>query len=182
MRASRDHPGRNPAAEKNFDKCIVFLKQLGEIYWHASFYNEFFELAASCSHNAAATPNGVRDPLVAFLNERMPGRQQFGKALEPQSQSASRRRTPVDVEEDEEQVNQTERRPASKKNGQGDMLASNEAGLPVLSDPLTQTVVAQMPDSQRPDTGDVPLLDPGGQLFEDWLDDLGYFHNIFPSA
>lgn len=181
MRASCDYPRKYFAAE-NFEKCIVFLKQLGEIYWHAGFYNEFFELAASCSQNMTATPNGVRDPLVAFLNERMPGRQQFGKALEPQGQSTSRRWTPVGVVEDDKQVNQTERRPGSKKNGQGDMLPSNKAGLPVLSYPPAQTVMAQMPDSERLDTGDVTLLDPGAQPFEDWLDDFGYFHNIFPSA
>lgn len=181
MRASHDHPGDYPAAE-NFDKCINFLKQLGEIYWHASFYNDFFELAASCSQNTMATSNGVRDPLVAFLNDHMPVRQQIGKASGPQSQSTSRRRTPVGDEEDDEQVRQSERRPGSKANGQGDILASNEAGSPLLSGPRTQTVMAQMPDSERLDTEDVALLNLGSQLFEDWLDDLGCFHNIFPSA
>jgi hypothetical protein len=180
MRASRDNLGKYPAAE-NFDKCIVFLKQLSEIYWHASFYNKFFESAASCSQNAAATANGERDPLIAFLNDRMPARQQFGKALEPHGQSTSRRRTSVDDEEDYAQARQTER-PGDKENGQGDMLASNEARLPVLSGPATQTVTAQMPESERLDTGDATFLDSGAQPFEDWLDDLGYFHNIFPFA
>ncbi|KAJ5814848.1 hypothetical protein N7474_006625 [Penicillium riverlandense] len=158
-RASRDHPGKS----EDFNKCIVFLKQLGEIYWHASFYNEFFELAASSSQNITETLNGARDPLVTFLNDRMPGRQQFCKVLESQNQSRIRRRTLVD----------------NAENAQSNMLASDEAGLPALSSP---SIMAEMPDSERLDSGDVTLLDPGAQLFEDWLVDLGSFHNIFPSA
>lgn len=159
MRASRDHPGNS----EDFNKCIDFLKQLGEIYWHASFYNEFFELAASPSQNTTETPNGERDPLVTFLNDRMPGRQQLCKVLEPQNQGRIRKRTLVDNDEI----------------GQSNMLASNEANLPALSSP---SIMAEMPDSERIDTGDVTWLDPGAQLFEDWLVDLGSFHNIFPSA
>lgn len=30
----------------HFQTCMEFLKRLGEIYWHASFYHEFFELVA----------------------------------------------------------------------------------------------------------------------------------------
>jgi hypothetical protein len=85
-------------------------------------------------------------------------------------------------DEDDEQSTQAERRPDRKENEQADMLASHEAGLPVLSGPPTQTDMAQMPDSERFDTGDVTSMDPSAQLFEDWLEDLGYFHNIFPSA
>jgi hypothetical protein len=175
MRASHDHPGNGPVSD-DFSRCIVFLKQLGEIYWHASFYNEFFELAGSQSQTTRDMPSGERDPLVTFLNDRMPGRQQFCKVLEPQNQCGIRRRIVVDTVDDEQLGQDT------RPKGQSHVLASNESGLTVLPSETTQTAMAHMTDPGSLDTEEVTLLDPGAQLFEDWLVDLGSFHNIFPSA
>jgi hypothetical protein len=54
-----------------FDLCMIFLRQLREVYWHASFYCEFFELAASIDTPSSAPPTGFQDPLIKVLAQKI---------------------------------------------------------------------------------------------------------------
>lgn len=141
---------------------MAFLQQLGDIYWHASFYHEFFELAAS----PQGQPNSTRDhdPLVAFLSDNLPAKL-----------PSSNRPTEPHVREEGSVV--------SKVSKAG---AANAAHHVASESHLTVTDAA----SGAPPTGDTSASEDGngdflGYLagpFEDWLEDLGYFHNSFPSA
>jgi len=59
-----------------FDLCMIFLRQLREVYWHASFYCEFFELAASIDTPSSAPPTGFQDPLIKVLAQKISLRNQ----------------------------------------------------------------------------------------------------------
>lgn len=55
-----------------FDLCMIFLRQLRDIYWHAIFYCEFFELAASINESRLVTHmSEAQDPLASFLTQRI---------------------------------------------------------------------------------------------------------------
>lgn len=185
MMRANDSSGKQHGAGR-FDECMSFLQQLSEIYWHASFYHEFFELAASNSQakSAKTAARGARDPLVAFLNDRMPGKL-GGKASEPHSQAASRKRTPVgpgfadQMSSARHRTNHGPKRntpkgPVPLHNGSSEQPATTPPPEVILSDPpLLELLVA---------SEDITPLDSGGQPFEDWLDDFGLFHHLFPSA
>jgi hypothetical protein len=55
---------------------MIFLRQLREVYWHASFYCEFFELAASIDTPSSAPPAGFQDPLIKALAQKISLRNQ----------------------------------------------------------------------------------------------------------
>ncbi|KAH8817384.1 fungal-specific transcription factor domain-containing protein [Xylogone sp. PMI_703] len=67
---------RNPTVTtlftNQYNLCMIFLRELGDVYWHASFYYDFFELAASID-NEFLEPRQSRthDPLIAFLKQQM---------------------------------------------------------------------------------------------------------------
>lgn len=186
MMRANDSSGKQRDADR-FDECMSFLQQLSEIYWHASFYHEFFELAASNSQTTSAQTgaSGARDPLVAFLNDRMPGKL-AGKASEPHSQNVSRKRTPSDPGGAADQMSSartgtsdgnqgnTSRGAVPRRNGSSERPATTPPPEGILADP---PVLGALVASE-----DVTLLESSGQLFEDWLDEFGLFHNLFPSA
>jgi hypothetical protein len=159
---------------------MVLLEQLGEIYWHASFYYDFFKLAAEHSQGPATYANGQeQDPLVAFFNDRVPPKQLFGKAVDF-GHSASRRRTPVGDDED------TPAKPMQIPSR--DSVATEHAPMVTASvahdgylAPSTQPSIPYTL-GEALELGAVAMPDSNLQLFEDWLDDYGYFHTIFPSA
>jgi hypothetical protein len=149
--------------------------------------------------------SGERDPLVAFLNDRMPARQIFGKMYsEPHSQSTSRKRTPADPEDDthvdEPSAKRFDGRHTASDGNQhpssnGDLrtmpgLLPGPPGLSPVSTPhqpmSTGMVVSDMATGNGTGTGTgadmTGLMDVNTQPFEDLLDDVGYFHSIFPSA
>ncbi|KFZ04035.1 hypothetical protein V502_10464 [Pseudogymnoascus sp. VKM F-4520 (FW-2644)] len=64
-------PELKQANSNRFDLCMIFLRQLREVYWHASFYCEFFELAASIDTPSSAPPIGSQDPLIKFLTQKV---------------------------------------------------------------------------------------------------------------
>ncbi|KAH0495933.1 hypothetical protein TgHK011_009458 [Trichoderma gracile] len=179
MRSAPDESSRQPHTDR-FNKCMVLLEQLGEIYWHASFYYDFFTLAAEHSQGPATYVNGQeQDPLVAFFNDRVPPKQLFGKPADF-SQSASRRRTPVGDDED------TPAKPMqtpSRDNAVADHAATVTTSVAPdgYSAPSTQPSIPYTLGDDLELAG-VPIPDANLQLFEDWLDEYGYFHNIFPSA
>jgi hypothetical protein len=67
-------------AEKNlhynrFKMCMMFLHELGDIYWHASFYHDFFQLAATfdTSFDSNSFPQlnmKTQDTLITFLKQQ----------------------------------------------------------------------------------------------------------------
>lgn len=71
MRSSRN-PEVKQLHRNRYDLCMIFLRQLRDIYWHASFYCKFFELAASLD-KSTMTANEMenQDPLASFLNNRV---------------------------------------------------------------------------------------------------------------
>ncbi|OBT39591.1 hypothetical protein VE00_10555 [Pseudogymnoascus sp. WSF 3629] len=64
-------PELKQANSNRFDLCMIFLRQLREVYWHASFYCEFFELAASIDTPSSAPPIGSQDPLIKLLTQKV---------------------------------------------------------------------------------------------------------------
>ncbi|KAL6872086.1 fungal-specific transcription factor domain-containing protein [Trichoderma novae-zelandiae] len=179
MRSAPDESSRQPHTDR-FNKCMVLLEQLGEIYWHASFYYDFFKLAALHSQDPSTYVNGQeQDPLVAFFNHLVPTKQPGGKAAD-YSQSASRRRTPVG--DDQENPIKPTPTPVGD-NGAADhasivttSAAPDGFSAPVMQPPIPYTLGDDL------ELGAVAIPDSNLQLFEDWLDEFGYFHNIFPSA
>ena len=58
--------------KNRFDLCMIFLRQLRDIYWHAIFYCDFFELAASIKERRLMTHmSEAQDPLASFLTQRI---------------------------------------------------------------------------------------------------------------
>lgn len=69
-------PELKHANSNRFELCMMFLRQLREVYWHASFYCEFFELAASIDTPSLAPPIRSQDPLMKFLTQKVSLRNQ----------------------------------------------------------------------------------------------------------
>lgn len=179
MRSAPDESSRQPHTDR-FNKCMVLLEQLGDIYWHASFYYDFFKLAAEHSQGPATYVNGQeQDPLVAFFNDRVPPKQLYGRAAD-YSQSASRRRTPVG---DDGEIN-AKPAPAPARDSGAAGYASTVTTSDVPEGYLAPSTEPSIPYTLGNDLelGGVAIPDSNLQLFEDWLDEYGYFHNIFPSA
>ncbi|KAL7947521.1 fungal-specific transcription factor domain-containing protein [Trichoderma barbatum] len=183
MRSSPDQPSRQPHIDR-FNKCMGLLEQLGDIYWHASFYYDFFKLAALHSQSPPTNaPGQEQDPLVAFFNDLLHTKPPIGKGPELYSQNASRRRTPTgdDIEDGSAKPAATPHRDdnAAVPSSMATTTAAVQAGF------LAATTQASMPFelvSDDLELGNVAIPDTNLQLFEDWLDEFGYFHNIFPSA
>lgn len=184
MRSCPDQLSRQPHTDR-FNKCMMLLEQLGEIYWHASFYHDFFKLAALHSQRSTANTHGQeQDPLVAFFNDHMPTKQPIGKAPPDfSSQSVSRRRTPTG---DGMESNPSRRAATPNRDNTADQLSmpttTSAAAHAGFLAPTSQTPAPFALGSDDLDLGDVVISDTNLQLFEDWLDEFGYFHNIFPSA
>ncbi|KAL6872556.1 fungal-specific transcription factor domain-containing protein [Trichoderma longibrachiatum] len=179
MRSAPDESSRQPHTDR-FNKCMVLLEQLGDIYWHASFYYDFFKLAAEHSQGPATYVNGQeQDPLVAFFNDRVPPKQLYGRAAD-YSQNASRRRTPVG---DDGEIN-AKPAPAPARDSGAAGYASTVTTSDVPEGYLAPSTEPSIPYTLGNDLelGGVAIPDSNLQLFEDWLDEYGYFHNIFPSA
>jgi hypothetical protein len=71
IRSSRAKGGLQ-VHKNRFDLCMIFLRQLRDIYWHAIFYCEFFELAASIKDDQLRTQmSEAHDPLASFLTQRI---------------------------------------------------------------------------------------------------------------
>ncbi|OAP63166.1 hypothetical protein AYL99_02393 [Fonsecaea erecta] len=71
IRSSRSEE-RLQVHKNRFELCMIFLRQLRDIYWHAIFYCEFFELAASIKdHQLRTQMSEAHDPLASFLTQRI---------------------------------------------------------------------------------------------------------------
>lgn len=167
---------------------MVLLEQLGDIYWHASFYHDFFKLAASHSQETTTHASATeQDPLVAFFNDHMPAKQPAGKGAEISTQAPSWRRPHTANNSDNNPVKPT------VVQDQNDDTADHSSMLVTTAD-IQDGLLATAPTLQTASTvfgadpgdlelGDATISDPTNlQLFEDWLDEFGYFQNIFQSA
>jgi hypothetical protein len=168
---------------------MALLEQLGDIYWHASFYHDFFKLAASHSQEPTTHTNATeQDPLVAFFNGHIiPTKQPVGKGAELSIQTPSWRRPPT--------ANHTENNPikSTTARNQADDVAGHSSVAITTAD-IHEGLLATASTLQTASTlyetglgelelGDAAIADAANlQLFEDWLDEFGYFQNIFQSA
>lgn len=164
---------------------MVLLEQLGEIYWHASFYHDFFKLAASHSQGPTTHVNGQeQDPLVAFFNDHRPTKQPVVKAPDLYGQNTSRRRTPTG-----EDIENNPTKPTPTLTGDDSIADHSSIATTTTATahtgflaPVTQAPIPYALGTDDLELGGVAIPDTNLQLFEDWLDEFGYFHNIFPSA
>ncbi|UKZ55674.1 hypothetical protein TrVGV298_009498 [Trichoderma virens] len=183
MRSSPDPSSRQPHIDR-FNKCMGLLEQLGDIYWHASFYHDFFKLAVLHSQGPTTYANGQeQDPLVAFLNDHMPVKLPVLRGTDLYSQSASRRRTPAgdDIEDNTTKPTAISNQDDSAA-GHSSSIATTAGAQAGFLAPTTQPPIPYELGSNELELGGVAIPDTNLQLFEDWLDEYGYFHNIFPSA
>ena len=148
-----------PPSTHHFDTCLDFLKQLGEIFWHASFYHQLFASALSNSQPTTALIKVVRDPLVASLSDKSPGRI-ITKSAGGRSQ--------LDPDVVAGQPNYGE-------------MGRHRRGNAVESAPIFESLNAAH-ETPALESADANILSDTDKLFADLLKDLGYFHNGFPSA
>ncbi|GFP59081.1 cutinase transcription factor 1 beta [Trichoderma asperellum] len=170
------------------DSTRLAVELLGDIYWHASFYHDFFTLAASHSQGPTTHASGIeQDPLVAFFNDHMPAKQPSGKGIELSSQTPSWRRPLTANNADGNPIKPT----VAQNQDHG---TTDHSAMPVTTTNIQTGLLAEAPTVQtssptyEADPGDLELADAAIsdaanlQLFEDWLDEFGYFQNIFQSA
>lgn len=148
-------------ATTRFQICMAFLKQLGDIYWHASFYYEFLELAASSSqptsHLAEDSRKTVSKQTTGHRSSRRPQQR--------------RQEAPLDL--------------ATEDHGQ-EALAVSVTSPDAFSDPSIEAANGDALGGNVMDTEGLALGENNG-LFEDWLgdhwlDEHELFRTMFPSA
>ncbi|KAM0470414.1 hypothetical protein ACHAPX_009944 [Trichoderma viride] len=187
MRSSTDPSSRQPHIDR-FNKCMVLLEQLGDIYWHASFYHDFFKLAASHSQEPTTHASATeQDPLVAFFNDHMPAKQPTGKGVETSIQASSWRRPPTATNAEKNPIKLTAAQNQDDDTADHSSMlvttADIQAGLLATAPTLQTTSTVYETDPGDLELGDAAISDAANlHLFEDWLDEFGYFQNIFQSA
>lgn len=167
---------------------MVLLEQLGDIYWHASFYHDFFKLAASHSQEPTTHASATeQDPLVAFFNDHMPAKQPTGKGVETSIQASSWRRPPTATNAENNPIKLTAAQNQDDDTADHSSMlvttADVQAGLLATAPTLQTTSTVYETDPGDLELGDAAISDAANlHLFEDWLDEFGYFQNIFQSA
>lgn len=155
----------------------MFLRQLRDIYWHASFYCEFFDLAASINQSTPAPRDlRVQDPLIMFLRHRtglgentVPHLRKIRDTcsrIEPQSNSLvpDGLRTPVGS--------------VTTPQSSGEQTTFTSITYPGYSPNLVARDSASMFWRGASAGGQSEV----GIEFEEWLGAYGSFQNVFPSA
>lgn len=142
---------------------MKFLKELGQIYWHASFYHDVLELATS----------GSQMPISADH-----------KRTRPSTDSQRTGTTAVQVREQSGAEN------SSKVSGDRIHTLENAIySLPLaIHDASTTSYVFNQPivhDHSATSGAQTEVgteFDADNDFFEHWLDDPGFFTSMFPSA
>lgn len=181
MRASSSADSRKLHLNR-YNLCMMFLQELGDIYWHASFYHEFFELAASANNRVTPAVNPVRDPLIEFLENRSSTRRGYGQvATAPQSlgnsnfpstgQIISHSSSNLNTNGVPEVLNDTFPLNPSRPNGESQESAElgHDSGQAL---PQVESISNFTFDQ----TNNLDVR------FEEWLVGYDQFQNIFPSA
>ncbi|KAL1968256.1 hypothetical protein VTN77DRAFT_2091 [Rasamsonia byssochlamydoides] len=152
-----------------YNMCMMFLEQLGDIYWHASIYHDFFELALSVRHSPteAVSSNEDADPLVAFLRQKMMSR----GGLNRKSSEGARNENEADCDDGISLRPTQAERISEDYNWVYKTSDSSRLG-PEQTAPAPEMDVFTVSD--QPDQQDVQL--------DEWLDFGAGFHSIFPAA
>lgn len=162
---------------------MMFLQELGDIYWHASFYHEFFELAASANNRATPAVNLGRDPLIEFLEKRSSTRGGYGQVAAAPHSLGNSKFPPTGhmIAQSSSTINTS--RVSEVLN---DTLALNPSTLHGESEETAE--LGHNSDQALPEIEDISnfqTFDPTNDLdvrFEEWLVGYDQFQNIFPSA
>ena len=167
---------------------MAFLEQLGDIYWHANFYYQFFELAASGAQPPAHTPTSDAikgDSLTAFFNSRVPGRQPKS-TLSGREKSNHRTRMPG-VHTDSDRGPRADIH-APRQEGHDGRLPGIRITSSPDQDQLLESTEKQVTTNEKkvgeaadPEVG-ILSTDLDEWDFGNWLEDYPSFLNLFPSA
>lgn len=134
---------------------MMFLEQLGDIYWHASVYHDFFQLALSVRQaSSELVSSNEGDPLVAFLKRQMVSR---GGGFDRAHLMTSEGAQEVD----------------GAKAAQTENISADHNRVYESPGPCSLETAPEMDDTAS-DQQDVQ--------FEEWLDFGAGFHSIFPAA
>jgi hypothetical protein len=192
-------------AMNQFEICMTFLRQLGDIYWHAAFYHDFFQLAASIENDEIEQKeSSSKDPLIAFLQEKMG---HVGRMAQRNNHQSSKRiirplekisnMPSVENQGKDLATNISQTQPNTMNI---DALGSfqNHSGVPEGSSTVwTETRMPSITAALAPQFLTIDSTDPAldwtnGSIypitgdddveFEEWLTGWGAFQNIFPSA
>jgi hypothetical protein len=201
----RASPSRSSKAlhTDQYNSCMVYLRELGKIYWHASFYCDFFELAASTDHGLPANSQmQTRDPLIAFLQQQMGHNHKtvpkFVSNTEKRIQNDDSEFPNPPVSRDQPAGPCTspsirELEPSDSQVTGSIMLPPITSGIQERSEmeayksnqPMSVEMLNGMDDRNRlfdDDIGTDIFAVPSDLQFEEWLSSYGTFQSIFPSA
>lgn len=180
---------------------MTYLRELGKIYWHAGFYCDFFELAASIDNELPTqSQTQTRDPLISFLQEQMG----HNKKMLPKFINTATKRAIDNVGEGSNAAEAPVRTNTHSNWEPGPApsdtrLTGDDFSLPFLSHPQDQSVNTVLGDMQAIDDANLAGIEDKGLFdngigdnifatndddlqFEEWLSTYGSFQNIFPSA
>ncbi|KAL1983144.1 hypothetical protein VTN96DRAFT_474 [Rasamsonia emersonii] len=157
IRTSLSSPALKQLHTNRYNMCMMFLEQLGDIYWHASVYHDFFQLALSvhqASSSKLVSRSNEGDPLVAFLQRLMMSR---GGGFDGAHLSAQK-----EVDGDDGIA------PA-----QTESISEDHSRVYESPGPCSLETAPEMDDT---------VSDQQDVQFEEWLDFGAGFHSIFPAA
>jgi len=178
---------------------MIFLRDLGNIYWHASFYYDFFELAASVDNeNLDQQQHGTQDPLIAFWKQQMKARKDGRRRIDGIVAQRARRplaaydsslpethQSPMQREE-VPRHREDPRRSISHNDNTGSEISStvsaNSTG--ILDGTANPAILSATPRDILPENSMAESFDVTNDdiQFEEWLRASGPFQHIFPSA
>ena len=164
------HTLNDSRSRSHFQTCMKFLHQLGEVYWHADFYHDFFEIAASSSLAGPAQGTASVDqvPPVSSSSRQTQMMGQLQGEDKPKIGTKRKRKTgPID---------------------HNAFLTSTPSDLTSM-DPLPPSNLDELSPAQDqrsclqgPPSVSREFFEQNDEIFTNWLDDYAFFQNLFPSA
>lgn len=190
----RNTPSRDTKAlhTNQYNLCMTYLRELGKIYWHASFYCDFFDLAASIDSDLPTqSRTETQDPLISFLQQQMG----FNQKIIPKFvNTVAKKAQDGDDELEQHADNNTRSRIQYLSTSESRTIGSSMS-LPIMpgvqerseSQHMNAGMLNNMADSNRlfgNETSADIFADPRDDdlQFEEWLGTYGTFQHIFPSA
>lgn len=190
----RNTPSRDTKAlhTSQYNLCMTYLRELGKIYWHASFYCDFFDLAASIDSDLPTqSRTETQDPLISFLQQQMG----FNQKIIPKFvNNVAKKAQDGDDELEQHADNNTRSRIRDLPTSESRTIGSSMS-LPIMpgiqerseSQHTNAGMLNSMADSTRLfgyETSADIFADPRDDdlQFEEWLGTYGTFQHIFPSA
>ncbi|KAI7971102.1 hypothetical protein EIK77_007218 [Talaromyces pinophilus] len=162
----------------HYQTCMKFLKQLGEVYWHASFYHDLFKLAAS---HISATPHPQDAGVSENLREKLSSATVFSDN-NPQCQFE----TPgCDLALEDDAFNRRPRSPVdyfvSARSPAPIFESNGNSVMPVFETAFNLESIETF-DPGHVDDGGLNLRGVDIQALTEWLNQDGIFQSFFPSA